>query len=257
MRVYLCLPAFNEEPSIDPLFQRIHQLNQLISDEDKRIRVILYDDGSTDATVQKVQNWSSHVELTLIRGSVNQGLGVAVRNLLRHYVSVASDDDVAVIMDCDDTHDPFQIPEMLPLMDTCDVVTASRYRRGSSTSGVPFHRLVVSLGFMVLAKCVLPISGARDYSCGFRAYSTSILKRVSNDTNEMFISETGFAAMPELLWNCRLSGARVGEIPMTLAYDRKLSDSKMDVSANSKNLMKLLLRLRIAGSKTNVTERED
>jgi len=214
--------------------------------------VVLYDDGSTDKTVAVAESFASDLDLVIIRNEKNFGLGVAIRSLLQYFTTQANGDDVAVIMDCDDTHDPIQIPEILLALQRYDVVIASRYRRGSATSGVPFHRLLVSFGFMLLVKAVLPIKGVRDYSCGFRGYSTHILTEVSNLTGAQFVEESGFAAMPELLWNCARAGAVVGEIPMNLSYERKLSDSKMDVTENTKRLLKLIVKLRRnGGSKSN------
>ena len=248
MSVYLCLPAYNEEPSIRPLFQRIIKLNNSFSDPVDRIKVVLYDDGSTDATVAEAKAFADDLDLVIIQNETNYGLGVAVRSLLQYFTTEASEDDFAVIMDCDDTHDPSQIPEILLALKQADVIVASRYRRGSATTGVPFHRLFVSFTFMLLVKAVLPIKGVRDYSCGYRGYSSNILRRVSNLTDARFVEETGFAAMPELLWNCARAGARVGEIPMNLSYERKLSDSKMDVNDNTKRLLKLIVKLRMKGS---------
>jgi dolichol-phosphate mannosyltransferase len=247
MSVYLCLPAFNEELSIRPLFQRIINMNNSYADPSKRIKVVLYDDGSTDGTVAAAETFASDLDLVIIKNETNYGLGVAVRSLMQYFTTQATKDDVAVVMDCDDTHDPSQIPEMLLALNQCDVVIASRYRRGSATSGVPFHRLFVSFGFMLLVKAVLPIKGVRDYSCGYRGYSSDILTRVSNLTDAKFVEESGFAAMPELLWNCARAGAVMGEIPMNLSYERKLSDSKMDVNDNTKRLLKLIFRLRRNG----------
>lgn len=244
MKTYLCLPAYNEEPSIDPLFRRIVELNEKYTSADRQIIVVLYDDGSTDGTLDRVKEWVGKLDVIVISDPVNQGLGVAVKSLLQYFVSIAGRDDVAVLMDCDDTHDPAQIPEMINQLRDSDVVIASRYRKGSATKGVPVHRIFMSVGFLFFAKMVLPVKGVRDYSCGYRAYSSPLLVEVSKMTKGNFVSETGFAAMPELLWNCALAGARFREIPMQLSYERKLSDSKMDVSANSLNLFKLFIRLR-------------
>jgi dolichol-phosphate mannosyltransferase len=216
-------------------------------DAKDHVKVVLYDDGSTDATVAVAENFAGDLDLVIIKNATNHGLGVAVRSLLQHFTLIAENDDIAIIMDCDDTHDPQQITEMIKSLKSADVVIASRYRRGSSTSGVPINRLIVSFAFMLLVKAVLPIKGVRDYSCGYRGYSVEILRHVSKLTQGKFVEETGFAAMPELLWNCARAGATVNEIPMRLSYERKLSDSKMDVNDNTRKLLKLIYKLRTNG----------
>lgn len=244
MTIFLCLPAYNEEPSIDPLFERVARLKDDLAGSPTALEVVLFDDGSTDGTVARAERWCDQLPLTIIRGSENRGLGAALRGLLQHFVSVANETDSMVIMDCDDTHDPMQIPQLMLALKNADVAIASRYRSGSVTRGVPFHRLFVSFIFMLIVKFILPIKGVRDYSCGYRAYRQSLIRQVSVLTSDHFVRESGFAAMPELLWNCASAGARVTEIPMMLGYDRKISESKMDVNANTRRLLLLIMKLR-------------
>ena len=242
--VYLGLPAFNEEQAIAPLFERIRVARSdlvnsgLASD----LKVLLYDDGSTDNTAEQVRKHSQDLEVFLLSPPGNGGLGVALRGLFTQFLDQAQPQDLLVVMDTDDTHDPDQIRELLTAMDqqSLDVVIASRYRKGSQTTGVPGYRQVLSLGFAGLVKVMLPIKGVVDYSCGYRVYTYNALSQISTESG-FPLQETGFASMPEVLVRLRGNSLTFGEIPLRLSYDRRLTVSKMRAWENSRRLLSRMI----------------
>lgn len=238
--VYLGLPAFNEEQAISPLFDRIRTAQSELTTRGlcSDLQVIFYDDGSTDGTVQQVRLNAGNLKIHLLSPESNGGLGVAMRGLINAFLERANGDDVLVVMDTDDTHDPAQIAELLVAVDDreLDVVIASRYRKGAKTLGVPGYRQILSLGFAGLVSLMLPIRGVRDYSCGYRVYRYSALAAVSGEMG-FPIEETGFAAMPEILVRMRGKSISFGEVPLKLAYDRRLTVSKMRAWQNSTRLL--------------------
>jgi dolichol-phosphate mannosyltransferase len=246
-KVYLGLPAYNEQYSIEPLFTRIHKLQATLS---APFAVIVYDDGCKDETKKEILKWTSRVETTYLDGVVNKGLGAGMNALLLEFVRCGKEEDVLVIMDCDDTHDPKQIPQMLEVLKKypeTDVVIASRYRSGATITGVPFHRILLSIAAAVLYKLVHPIFHVRDYTCGYRAYRYKRIAYVLSKFSAPLLKEKGFACMVELLLKLKESHAKMREIPLQLAYDNKLSASKMDVSGNAFRLLKKLLVWRFKG----------
>ena len=252
--IYLGLPAFNEELAIAPLFERIgvaraELLHQgMLSD----LKIIFYDDGSTDATVEQVRLHCGSLEVSLLSPKSNGGLGVAMRGLITQFLDQAKKEDVLVVMDSDDTHDPNQVIELLTAMDESekDVVIASRYRRGSRVAGVPMYRQILSLGFGTLVAVTLPIRGVRDYSCGYRAYTYGALAKVATKSG-FPIQESGFASMPEILIRLRGNTLSFGEIPLKLAYDRRLTVSKMRAWQNSRRLISRIISWRIFPKRLN------
>jgi dolichol-phosphate mannosyltransferase len=225
MNIYIGLPAYNEERSIKPLFERISRLSFSLNTV---IYVVVYDDGCKDKTKSEVMSWNAKMNLIYIDGIVNRGLGAGMNALLQKFNEISSDEDVLVIMDCDDTHDPEQIHEMIKVLEKnidTGIVVASRYRYGAKISGVPVHRILLSICAALLYKLVHPIFG------------------------NPIIKERGFACMVEVLLKMAKSGAKVREIPLKLAYDNKLSLSKMDVSGNSFRLLNKLITWRLKGLK--------
>jgi dolichol-phosphate mannosyltransferase len=125
---------------------------------------------------------------------------------VQHIVERAHDEDVLVTMDCDNTHDPAQVGESLrSIEEGADVVIGSRFRRGALVRGVPPLRRIAALGATALFKLIHPVRGVRDYTCGYRGYRVSVLKRASNRYRTKLIEESGFSCMPELLLQAKYS----------------------------------------------------
>lgn len=247
-RVFLGLPAYNEEIALPRLLERVLPLTVSPAG---RLTVVLYNDGSTDSTVAVARAWQDKLPLTILDCPVNKGLGVGLRALVEHAVATGGDDDVLVVMDCDDTHDPAQIGDMLARIPAAaDVVVASRYARGATVRGVPTMRRITALGAAALFKLIHPVRGVWDYTCGYRAYRIGALKRASAAFGPGLITETGFACMAELLLKLNVLQLRFMEIPLRLRYDQKPTASKMDVGGNARRLIRLLVRWRLRGFKT-------
>lgn len=248
-KIYLGLPAYNEENSIKPLFTRIHKLHASLPTP---LAVIVYDDGCRDETKREVLAWNPLLEIVYLDGIVNKGLGSGMNALLSEFAKRAGPEDVLVVMDCDDTHDPAQIRQMLDVLKAypkTDLVIASRYRRGATITGVPIHRVLLSIAAAMLYKLVHPIFHVRDYTCGYRMYKHTIITQAMSKFDSPLLKEKGFACMVELLLKLKKSNAKMREIPLTLAYDNKKSASKMDVSGNAFRLLKKLLAWRFGGMK--------
>src|SRR6266851_2529257 len=110
MTIFLTLPAYNEEASLPQLLESFKCQMHSAGYEG---RVVVVDDGSTDATSRIVQDWSSVLHIELIRHEVNAGLGKTIRDGLRRAADLAHTDDVIITMDADNTHAPSLIPAMV------------------------------------------------------------------------------------------------------------------------------------------------
>jgi len=244
-RVLIGLPAYNEEIALPRLLARIEGL---IASSAEAIAVVLYNDGSTDATMPTAKEWQTRLPLVILDGATNKGLGAGMRALTGYAVDNADDDDVLVIMDCDDTHDPTQIVDMLRRMgEGADVVIGSRYVRGAIVRGVPPLRRLTALGAAALFKLVHPVRGVWDYTCGYRAYRVGALKEAAVRYRGKLVEERGFACMVELLLKLNTQNVRFAEIPLRLRYDQKPTETKMGVGSHTRRLLLLLVRWRLRG----------
>jgi dolichol-phosphate mannosyltransferase len=240
--VYIGLPAYNEEIALPRVLARVEKLS---SELGRPITVVVYDDGSTDATAKTARRWKDRLPLILIEGGRNLGLGTGLRRLLEFALANGSDDDVLVVMDCDDTHDPMQIPDMLRALDAgADIVIASRFRHGARVVGVPFLRRMTALGAVVLFKIVHPVRSVWDYTCGYRAYGIGAVRRAAARYPQGLVEESGFACMTELLLKLSAAGLTATEISLQLRYDQKPTASKMMVSNNMRRMLAMLIAWR-------------
>src|SRR5262249_31445458 len=157
----------------------------------KPITVVVYNDGSTDSTSIIARQWQKHLSLVLLDCAQNKGLGAGLRALVRHVAETAHDEDILVMMDCDDTHDPSQIRAMLSaIADGADVVIVSRFMRGCCVRGVPPLRHIAAFGAGALCKLIHPVQGVQDYTCGYRAYRVSALKTASDSYGAKLVEES-------------------------------------------------------------------
>ena len=173
-------------------------------------------------------------------------MGAAIRSGLLRAVDCAAGDDVIVTMDADDTHTPAAIAQMLALIDAgYDVVVASRYQPGSRVVGVPPLRRFMSDAASLLFRVVFPIKGVRDFTCGYRAYRSSVLRQAVERYRQEFINQDGFQCMVDILLKLSRMKLRFAEVPLILRYDKKEGKSKMKVFRTALRTLALLLKRRL------------
>ena len=224
----ILLPAYNEEDSIDFLFPKFQELfeNKLNGD----YKIIACNDGSKDKTLQKLEAYTNKLPLEIINHKINRGLGETARDLFERAAEIASDNDIIIRLDCDDTHEPEFIEGMIKKVNEgYDVVIASRFVKGGGQKGLNFYRRTISRLANVFMKCFFPIKGLKEYSSGYRAYRASIIKEAIEFYGNNFIQlkGLGFTGTLEKVVKLNILGAKFGEAPMILRYDQKKSTSKM------------------------------
>ncbi|MCX7765602.1 MAG: glycosyltransferase family 2 protein [Candidatus Sumerlaeia bacterium] len=241
-RVIIILPAFNEEESIGELLeefcQLVHQLDNY--------QIILINDGSTDRTVEIAERYKSRLNLTIINHKENRGLGPAIKTGLYAAIDHSTgDNDAIVYMDADCTHSPQYIPSMIAALEKgADVVIASRFLPGSQEIGVPFLRRVYSRGARLLFHLFLPIAGVSDFTCGYRAYRSFLIRRALKIYGDKIIERSGFACTDELLVNLATFDIKIAEVPFILRYDRKKGRSKLPLWRTIRETGRMLLKAR-------------
>ncbi len=244
--IWLALPAYNEERSLPPLLERCIPVAAALAGDGCRLAVIVVDDGSRDGTIAAARAFAGRLEVEVVPHGVNRGLGAALRTGLPAAIERAGEDDLVATMDADNTHDPGLLPEMRRrlLADPADLVIASRYTPGGDEIGLSPLRKVLSRGASTLLTLVTPVRGARDYTCGYRLYRASLLRRAAAAWGERLIEESGFTCMAEVLLKLGRGGARVAEAPLVLRYDLKEGASKMKVARTIGRYFALARRIR-------------
>jgi dolichol-phosphate mannosyltransferase len=245
--IFVVLPAYNEAEALPRLLRRIASISR--AHFGHSLRIIVADDGSADGTPELAHQVAAAEDLCLevVSHAVNQGLGAAIKTGLTTALARSNDhDDVIVTMDADDTHLPGLIPRMVQMIEEGnDLVIASRFQPGARMLGIPRYRQLLSTGLSWLFRVVYPIPGARDYSCGYRAYRAGLLREAFERFGDTLFAERGFACMVDILIKLHLVGAIVNEVPMILRYDRKPGATKMPVKKTIVQTFRLLGRRRL------------
>jgi dolichol-phosphate mannosyltransferase len=221
------LPAFNEEKSIPLLLPKIEKT--LVDMEDD-YRIVVVDDGSTDGTLQMLQESQPDFPLAIVEHKLNRGLGETERDGFEFIAERSDDNDLIVRFDCDYTHNPEYIFTLIDkLNEGYDVVNTSRFQPGGGQKGVGGYRSFISYAANIFMKLVFNISGIRDFSCGFRVYRAKVIKDAIEIFGNSFIQlkGLGFTSTLETIVKLKLLGCRFAEVPFILRYDQKVSPSKM------------------------------
>lgn len=240
-KTIILLPAFNEGAVIESVLIKVAGEARR---EGWNLHIIVADDGSTDNTTEILRRIAASLPLDVITHKMNRGLGETARDLFERAAEVAADGDVILRMDCDDTHEPQYMASLVGKLDEgFDVVIASRFAPGGGQLGVSNYRALVSRGASLFMKVFFPISGVRDYSCGYRAYRASLIRKAIRAYRNDFIQlkGLGFTCTTEKLVKLRLLGARFSEVPFVLRYDQKRSNSKMVSSVTTLGYVVLMV----------------
>jgi len=196
--IYICIPAYNEAPTIGLLLWRIRR----VMDEFPRdYEILVLDDASTDGTPDVLVPYGRVLPLTVLRNPERRGYAAALERLIREAVSRASHPrrDVVVTLQADFSESPEDIPALIKRMEGgADLVTATVAEAAAAQSrllrwsrrGLPW----------ILRRTRLP-EGITDPLSGFRAYRVGLLKRALTERNgDALLSREGWAANLELLY---------------------------------------------------------
>lgn len=241
--IFILLPVFNEEKNLEPFFQKI---KKGMESRGLTYQLTAYNDGSTDNSLKVLNGLKNEVPLRVIGKSENKGIGFAFKTLFEEVFKISKDeDDIAVVLDSDNTHNPEHIYHMVnKIRDGFDVVIGSRYLKDSRVVGVSFFRQFLSHGASWLMRIIFHIKGVKDYTCGYRAYHIGFLKKAFSKYGDKLIEEKGFACMAELLIKLRGMNVLAVEVPLVLRYDQKIGESKMEIIKTIRKTLQMLIKLK-------------
>lgn len=225
--IWIFLPAYNEEASLPKLLPK---LDATLRKHNLAYRLVVVNDGSTDNTAQILADYAGRLPMDIITHPLNRGLGETERDGFEFISARCHPDDTIVRVEGDDTHNPEYILTLLDkLKEGYDVVNTSRFQPGGGQKGVSRYRAAISRAANLFMRLVFPISGVRDFSCGFRAYRGRVIQDAIQIYANNFIQlrGLGFTSTLEIIVKLYLLGCRFAEVPFILRYDQKESNSKM------------------------------
>ena len=193
------LPAYNEEPNIDPMIDRCLEALPTISDD---FEVIVVDDGSSDGTREAVRARlnDSYPALRLLVHDRNRGYGAAIRTGLQH-----ARKDLIFYTDADRQFDVAELVYFLPMIEDLDLVIGFRVYRYDSA-----FRSVISWGNNRLVGLLFRIR-VRDVDCAFKLMRAEVRDKLWLQTDDFFI-DTEIVARARR-WNFRIGEKGVRHFP--------------------------------------------
>lgn len=213
MRSLVILPTYNEAPNVLPLCRDV--LAKV-----PELDVLVVDDDSPDGTGDVVERETGREpRLRLLRRPGKLGLGSAY--LAGFRLALDRGYANALTMDCDLSHDPRYLPDLLAAMRSCDLAIGSRYVAGGSIENWPLHRRALSAFANMYTRTLLRLP-VRDCTSGYRCYSRRALETVDPFDSR----SSGYAFLEEMVWRVHCAGLRIAEVPI-LFVDRLRGASKI------------------------------
>ena len=208
------LPTYCEAANIKKLINKIENLNM-------RISILVIDDSSPDGTANVVRELQAKYKnvLLLVRPK-KSGLGTAITDGFKIFLSLANPPEYIVTMDADFSHNPEEVPCLTALGKKCDLAIGSRYTTGGKTKDWGIMRPVVSKMANFLAALVI---GAKisDYTNGMRCYSANLVRNIVN-----YLHSQTYEIQIETIRQAYLRGFNIREVPITFV-NRKKGKSKL------------------------------
>jgi len=245
MKIYVILPAYNEEEGLEKILDRIRKAIDFLGLD---YEILIVNDGSKDRTAL-ISNIFEKLDKRISLKSLdqNQGITTVFRTGFKHVLKKVKSKDVIISLDSDNTQSPYAIVDMIEAIRSgADLVIASRFVPNAKVQGVPKYRIFLSNSVATIMGYLFPYPGLKDYSTFFRAYKGSlILNSIKNEDDiDRTIEGHGFSSMAGFLMHLVYnSKPKIKEVPINLRYDLKEGGSGIKIFKTIKGYLILFQKL--------------
>ncbi len=192
--IYICIPSYNEAPTIGLLLWKVRQV---FAGFPREYQLLVLDDASSDATAEVLERYIRVLPLTVTRHRERLGYAGSVEELLRQAVERTDRPkrDAAVLMHADFAHSPQVIPDLVRRIESgADIVVAQTRLQGEPSRT---RRLVRRLAPMLLRGAVT-VPGVSDVVSGFAIFRLVALRNAFRSGSTPLLTTEGWAANAEL-----------------------------------------------------------
>lgn len=209
----IIIPTFNEIDNIERMIKTLFGLYPQVS-------ILIIEDGSPDGTAAVVKRLMHEFSnLFIIERKGKLGLGTAYVTGFKY--ALEKNYQFVFEMDCDFSHDPAAVQELLAAAQKCDLVIGSRYIDGIRIINWPFKRLLLSYCASIYTRFITGIE-IYDTTGGFKCFTKKALE--SLDLSK--IISNGYSFQLELNYKIWARGLKIIEVPI-IFYERRDGQSKM------------------------------
>jgi glycosyltransferase involved in cell wall biosynthesis len=192
--IYVCIPSYNEAPTVGLLLWKIRQV---FAGFPREYHLLVLDDGSQDTTAEVLERYTRVLPLTVIRHQERRGYAACIEELLRQAVERTDRPkrDAAILMHADFAHGPNFIPDLVRRIESgADIVIAESKLEGEPSR---VRRLVRRLA-PVLLRGVVTVPGVSDVVSGFAIFRLIALRNAFRTQPPPLLTTQGWAANAEL-----------------------------------------------------------
>jgi len=233
-QVSVILPTYNEEGNIKRLVDALkHNLKKY------DYEIIVVDDNSKDKTPSIINDLARKEKdrvVALHRYGI-KGIFSAIQDGIR-----ISRGEFVVIMDADFSHPPHIVPKLLVHIKDYDIVSGSRFIKGSGIEA-PFMRKATTKALNTVVRIILGLK-PRDLTGGFHAIKKEKFQQLR------FKYKTIFGEFDmELFYLANRANFRIKEVPFTYNYREegasKSSDSFLHYVGYGMHYLKRAVQIRL------------
>ena len=222
--IFVCIPSHNEAPTVGLVLWR---LRKMFADFPREYELLVFNDGSTDATAEVLAPYADALPLTVLGGPQHIGYAGAVDALLRAAVGKCRYPrrDAIVLMQGDFTDQPESVPELVKRFEGgADVVV------GEPAADAAFPKPVRQLQRMGtwLAGRFAKIPGIRNPLGTFRLLRVTVVRdaiRAAGD--KPLIEGPGWGANVDLLLAMAPHARRVEAVQLQPRYDLRPRETRV------------------------------
>jgi dolichol-phosphate mannosyltransferase len=215
LHIAVVIPTYDEAENLPKMVSALFALPL-------DLEVLIVDDASPDGTGRLADELSAAHPGSLSVIHRAGKLGLATAYLQAFPGLFKSNVDAIVHMDCDFSHDPAVLVEMVKRIESCDVVFGSRYvPDGSTDERWSLWRKALSAWANFYARTILGLS-IRDVTAGFRMWRRQALQSMPLER----VKSSGYVFMVEMSYLADCMGLKICETPIHFA-DRRWGKSKM------------------------------